>query len=119
MVLWAICEVVMFTMYWGAGSTLGLLTFLGYLAFVIGATVIWRGRDDIFLWLDDEASTLRRNFSRHQPLGPFYSPREESRLRATPTHLVRTFTRVTRSRLSWAALLMLLGPVLVVLDFFV
>jgi len=58
-------------------------------------------------------------FSRHQAIGPFYSPREESRLRATPTHLVRTFTRVTRSRLSWAALLMVLGPILVVLDFFV
>jgi len=119
MVHGAICEAVMFSMYWGSGSTLGLLTFLGYLAFVIGATVIWRGRDDIFIWLDDEASSLRRNFSRHQPLGPFYSPREESRLRSTPLHLVRTFTRVTRSRLIWAALLMVLGPALVILDFFV
>ena len=106
-------------MYWGEGNTLGLLTFLGYLAFVIGATIVWRGRDDIFIWLVDEAGSLRRNLSRHQPAGPFYSPREESRLRTTPTHLVRTFTRVTRSRLSWAALLMLLGPVLVILDFFV
>jgi hypothetical protein len=105
--------------YWGAGNTLGLLTFTGYLAFVIGASIVWRGRDDIFIWLVDEASSLRRNFARHQPLGPFYSPREESRLRTTPTYLVRTFTRVTRSRLSWAALLMLLGPFLIVLDFFV
>jgi hypothetical protein len=109
----------MYGEYWGAGNTLGLLTFLGYLAFVIGATIVWRGRDDIFIWLVDEAGSLRRNLSRHQPAGPFYSPREESRLRTTPTHLVRTFTRVTRSRLSWAALLMLLGPVLVILDFFV
>jgi hypothetical protein len=109
----------MYGEYWGAGNTLGLLTFLGYLAFVIGATIVWRGRDDIFIWLVDEAGSLRRNLSRHQPAGPFYSPREGSRLRTTPTHLVRTFSRVTRSRLSWAALLMLLGPVLVVLDFFV
>jgi hypothetical protein len=104
--------------YLGVGSTLGLLTFLGYLAFVVGATVLWRGRNDIFIWLNDEASSFRRDLSRHQPLGPFYSPREQSRLRTAPSHLVRTLTRVTRSRLSWAALLMLLGPVLVALDFF-
>jgi hypothetical protein len=105
-------------MYWGSGSALGLLTFFGYLAFVIGAIVVWRGRDDIFVWLDDEAVWLRRNLSRHQPLGPFYSPREESRLRTTPSHLVRTLRRVPRSRLSWGALLLLLGPVMIVLDFF-
>jgi hypothetical protein len=105
--------------YWGEGNTLGMLTFLGYLAFVIGASIVWRGRDDIFIWLVDEAGSLRRNLSRHQPAGPFYSPREESRLRTTPTHLVRTFTRVSRSPLSWAALLMMVGPVLVILDFFV
>jgi hypothetical protein len=106
-------------MYWGSGSALGLLTLFGYLAFVIGAVVVWRGRDDIFVWLDDEAVSLRRNLSRHQPLGPFYSPREESRLRTTPSHLVRTLSRVPRSRLSWGALLLLLGPVMIVLDFFV
>jgi hypothetical protein len=105
--------------YWGSGPAPGLLTFLGYLAFVIGFIVLWRGRDDIFLWLDDEASSLRRNLSRHQPLGPFYSPREESRFKTTPSHLVHTLSRVPRSRLSWAALLMFIGPVLIVLDFFV
>jgi hypothetical protein len=105
--------------YWGSGPTLGLLTFAGYLAFVIGFIVLWRGRDDIFLWLDDEASSLRRNLSRLEPRGPFYTPREESRLKTTPSHLVRTLSRVPRSRLSWAAFLMFLGPVLIVLDFFV
>jgi hypothetical protein len=106
-------------MYWGSGSTLGVLTFLGYLAFVIGATALWRGRDDIFTWLNDEACSYRRILARHEPLGPFYSPREQSRLRTTPPHVVRTLTRVSRSRLTWAALLLLLGPVLVFLDFFV
>jgi len=105
--------------FWGSGPALGLLTFVGYLAFVIGAVVLWRGRDSIFLWLDDEACSLRRDISRHQPLGPFYSPREESRLKTTPSHLVGTLRRVSRSRLSWAALLLFLGPLLIVLDFFV
>ncbi len=105
--------------FWGSGPALGLLTFVGNLAFVIGAVVLWRSRDAIFLWLDDEACSLRRDLSRHQPLGPFHSPREESRLKTTPSHLVRTLSRVSRSRLSWAALLLFLGPLLIVLDFFV
>ncbi len=105
--------------YWGSGPALGLLTLVGYLAFVIGAVVLWRGRDAISLWVDNEACSLRRNLSRHQPLGPFYSPREESRLITTPSHLVRTLSRVPRSHLSWAALLLFLGPLLIVLDFFV
>jgi hypothetical protein len=106
-------------MYWGSGPALGLLTLVGYLAFIIGAIVLWRGRSAISLWLDDEASSLRRTLSRHEPLGPFYSPREASRLKTTPSHLVRTLSRVPRSRLSWAALLLFLGPLLIVLDFFV
>lgn len=105
--------------YWGSGPALGFLTLFGYTAFVVGAIVLWRGREAISLWLDDEASWLRRNLSRHEPLGPFYSPREESGLRATPTHLARTLGRVRRSRLTWAAVLLLLGPLLIVLDFFV
>jgi hypothetical protein len=105
--------------YWGSGPALGLLTLLGYLAFVLGVIVLWRARDDIFLWLDDEANRLRRDLSRHEPVGPFYSPREESRLKATPSNILRTLSRVPRSRLSWAAFLLLLGPVLIVLDFFV
>jgi hypothetical protein len=105
--------------YWGSGSTLGLLTFFGYLAFVVGVVVLWRGRIDIYLWFHDEASALRRNLSRYELVGPFYSPREESRLKTTPSHLVRTLSQVPRSRFSWAALLLFLGPLLIVLDFFV
>jgi hypothetical protein len=105
--------------YWGSGHTLGLLTFVGYLAFVVGFIFLWRGRDVIFLWLDDEASSLRRNLSRLEPRGPFYSPREASRLKTAPSHLVRALSRVRRSHLSWPALLMFIGPVLIILDFFV
>ena len=105
--------------YWGSGPALGLLTLVGYLASVAGAIILWRGRDAIFVWIDDETSALRRTLSRYQPLGPFYGRREESRLRTAPIHLVRTLTRVSRSRLGWAALLLLLGPVLIILDFFI
>ena len=106
-------------LHWGSGSTLGLLTLIGYIAFITGFAVLWRGRDDIFLWFVSETSALRRNLSRLEPRGPFYSPREHSRLRTTPPHLARTLSRIPRSRLSWAALLMLLGPLLIALDFLV
>jgi hypothetical protein len=67
-------------MYWGEGSTLGLLTFLGYLVFVFGAAVVWRGRDEVSVWIHDEAGSVRRSFSRYTVIGPFYGPREDSRL---------------------------------------
>jgi hypothetical protein len=105
--------------HWGSGPTLGLLTFVGYLAFITGFSMLWRGRNDIFLWFDAETSALRRNLSRLEPRGPFYSPREHSRLKTAPSHVVRTLSRVPRSRLSWAALLMFLGPILILLDFLV
>src|SRR5256884_6037427 len=33
-------------MFWGAGPTLGLLTFCGYLLFLFGAVLVWRNRKD-------------------------------------------------------------------------
>jgi len=71
-------------MYWGAGPELGLLTVLGYLFFLAGAASIWRSRKDVSVWLDSEAVVLRRNLSRYTTVGPFYSPREQSRLVTLP-----------------------------------
>jgi hypothetical protein len=98
---------------------LGFLTLLGYLCFVAGATLVWRGRDHIYFWVHDEFHIYRRHFSRYTPAGPFYSPREESRLKVIPTEMVRTLSRIPKSRYSYAAGLLFLGPILVFLDFFV
>ncbi|MGA2430955.1 MAG: hypothetical protein ABSH13_20835 [Candidatus Acidiferrum sp.] len=106
-------------MYWGAGSGLGLLTLLGYLSFVAGAVLAWRGRDDIYIWVHDEFRAYRRHLSRFTPAGPFYSPREESRLKVIPTEMVRTLSCIPRSRYIYAASLLVLGPILVLLDFFI
>jgi len=62
-------------MYWGQGSTLGVLTIVGYLLFVLGAALIWRGRDEVYDWIHDEACFARRSFSRYTVIGPFYGPR--------------------------------------------
>src|SRR5580692_3993034 len=58
-------------MYWGAGPALGLLTVLGYVAFTIGAALVWRNRDDFSIWVHDEFGAFRRSLSRYIVIGPF------------------------------------------------
>ena len=103
----------------GLGAGLGFLTLLGYLAFVAGAALVWRGRDDIYIWVHDEVRAYRRHLSRYTPVGPFYSPRPESRLKVIPTEMVRTLSCIPRSRYVYAATLLILGPLLVLLDLFI
>src|SRR5208282_4180009 len=105
--------------YWGSGSTLGLLTCLGYSIFVLGALFLWRHRAELSFWMDDELSTLRRNFSRHVPAGPFYERRGESRLRVIPVSFLHSVSQFPRRRFSPAAFLLFLGLLLFALDFFI
>ena len=106
-------------MYWGAGSALGLLTFLGYLVFVVGAALLWRSRQDLSVWAHDEMGVFRRNLSRHTAIGPFYGLREESRLKTLPSCFVRSLRRIPRRRIHPGAILLLIGPLLLLLDFFI
>jgi len=106
-------------MDWGAGPGLGLLTVVGYLVFLAGATLVWRNRGEFSVWFHDELSFFRRNFSRYTPAGPFYAIREESRFKAIPVFFVRSMTRFPRSRINGPAVLLFLGLLLFVLDFFV
>src|SRR6266480_4787502 len=64
-------------MNWGAGPALGLLTVSGYLLSLAGAALVWRKRGEFSVWVQDEISVFRRNFSRYTPAGPFYAIREE------------------------------------------
>src|SRR5216683_976629 len=77
-------------MNWGAGPALGPLTFIGYFLFAIGAALVWRNRDNFSIWVHDEISLFRRNFSRYTTIGPFYSVREESRFKAIPATFIRS-----------------------------
>jgi hypothetical protein len=106
-------------MYWGAGSALGLLTFLGYVLLAMGAARVWRNRDDFSVWVQDEISIFRRTFSRYTPVGPFYSLREESRFKAIPTSFIGSLSRLPRSRVNGGAALLMIGLLLFLLDFFV
>jgi hypothetical protein len=105
-------------MYWGAGPALGLLTFLGYIAFVIGAVLLWRSREDLSVWMQNEVGVFRRNLSRHAAYGPFYSLREESRLKTLPTCFVRSLRRMPHRRIHPGVIFLLIGPLLLLLDFF-
>ena len=106
-------------MIWGAGPALGLLTVFGYLLFMAGAALMWRSRGDFFVWFQDELSFFRRNFSRYTPVGSFYAIREESRLKAIPVTFVRSISHFPRRRINTPALLLFLGFLLSILDFFV
>ena len=50
-------------MNWGAGPALGLLAVSGYLLFLAGAALVWRKRGEFSVWVQDEISVFRRNFS--------------------------------------------------------
>src|SRR5712671_5413261 len=105
-------------MGWGQGSALGVLTIVGYLLFVLGAALVWRGRDEVYVWIHDEACAVRRSFSRYTAIGPFYGPRPDSRLKAVPASFARSFSRIPRSPMTGGLVLAFLGPLLVLLDFF-
>jgi len=106
-------------MFWGEGSALGLLTIVGYLLFVFGAGLVWRGRDEVSVWMHNEACAVRRSFSRYTVVGPFYGPRPESRLKAVPASLVGSLRRIPRNPITGGMILAFLGPLLVLLDFFI
>jgi len=106
-------------MNWGTGPGLGLLTVSGYFLFMAGAALMLRCRGEFFVWFQDELCFFRRNFSRYTPAGPFYAIREESRFKAIPVSFVRSITHFPRNRINGPAILLFLGFLLFVLDFFV
>ena len=106
-------------MNWGTGPALGPLTVFGYLLLLAGATLVWRNRGEFSVWVHDEISVFRRNFSRYTPVGPFYAIREESRFKAIPTTFVRSLSRFPRSRINAGPILLFIGFLLFILDFFV
>jgi hypothetical protein len=105
--------------YWGGGPTLGLLSIFGYVVFAAGAVYLWRYREDFFVWVLDEVSGLRRNLSRHTVVGPFYGLREESRVKTLPAGFLRSLNRMPRARFQRGTILIFLGALLLILDFFI
>ncbi|HUE55139.1 MAG TPA: hypothetical protein VMO76_04860 [Candidatus Udaeobacter sp.] len=106
-------------MFWGIGPSLGLLTFVGYFLFMTGAVLAWRRREELSVWVHDEISLFRRSFSRYTTIGPFYSPRQESRLKAAPSSFLRFLKRLPFSHFNGAIIFFTIGFLLFVLDLFI
>src|SRR5438445_773135 len=67
----------------------------------------------------EEADAEKGLISTNSTIGPFYSVREESRFKAIPATFIRSLGRLTRSRINGGAILLLIGLLLFVLDFFI
>jgi hypothetical protein len=106
-------------MVWGAGPALGLLTFCGYLLFLLGAAMVWRNRENFLAWVQDEVSLFHRSFSRFMPAGPFYIPRARSRFKGVPNYMLNSISRLPRARMNGGSVLLLVGLLLFLLDFYV
>jgi len=107
-------------MNWGTGPALGLLTFCGYLLFLFGGAMVWRNRSNFLLWVQDEISFFHRSFSRFTPAGPFYIPRSESsRIKEVPHYVLNSLTRLPRTSISGGAILLFVGVLLFLLDFYI
>lgn len=106
-------------MIWGTGPALGFLTFCGYLFFLLGSILVWRNRSNFLVWVQDEISFFHRSFSRYVPLGPFYIPRAQSRFKAVPNYVVSSFLRLPRSSIHGGAVLLFVGLLLFLLDFYI
>lgn len=106
-------------MFWGPGSELGILTIVGYLIFLAGVVFLRRNRDSALLWMQDEMGAFRRSISRYVVTGPFYEIRRDSRLKSVPFKFVRALARMPQSGAHFGAILLFVGSLLFVLDFFI
>jgi hypothetical protein len=106
-------------MHWSSGPSLRLLTVFGYLLFVCGAALLWRQRNFLNLWARDEYGSLRRGVSRHAAHGGAIGLREDARFKIFPGCFLPSLEPSRRMRINRAALLVLTGPILFLLDLFV
>jgi hypothetical protein len=103
-------------MPWGFGSALGLLAIFGYGVFVYGAVLLWANRFDVPTWVNDELGAVRRSVIRHALSGTFHGLREELACKQCPTNFSRTLARPLRRRINRGAILLAIGPLLLLLD---
>jgi hypothetical protein len=106
-------------MLWGPGSALGLLAILGYAVFVCGAILLWSNRVDVPIWVHDELGAVRRKVVRYATCGPAHGLREEASCKAWPTRFMRSLARPSRRRINRGAILLAIGPLLLLLDFLI
>ena len=103
-------------MYWAPGSALGLLALIGYAVFVCGAIMLWTNRFDVPIWVHDEMGAVRCKIVRHAVSGLGRGLREEISCKACPSCFIRSLARPSRRRINRGAILLAIGPLLLLLD---
>jgi hypothetical protein len=103
-------------MYWAPGSALGLLALIGYAVFVCGAIMLWTNRFDVPIWVHDEVGAVRRKVVRHAVIGLGRGLREEISCKACPSCFIRSLARPSRRKINRGAILLAIGPLLLLLD---
>jgi len=101
----------------GEGSALGILTIIGYAVFVTGAALLSENRGNVPMRINNEAGAVHRNFVRQVVVGGFVGLRAETRLQLIPGGFMRTLERLPRRRMNRGAIVLVIGPVLMLLDF--
>jgi len=102
----------------GVGSALGVLAILGYAVFASGAVLLWYNRPDLPIWVNDEFGAVRRSLIRHSVLGSGHGLRDECAFKERPSGFCRCLARASRRRINRGAILLAIGPLLFLLDFF-
>jgi hypothetical protein len=103
----------------GPGSALGFLAILGYAVSAAGAIPLWTNRNNVPIWVHDEVGAIRRKVVRRCVSVGFTSLREEYRFKMAPARFFRTLGRLPRRRINRGAILLVIGPLLMLLDLFV
>jgi hypothetical protein len=106
-------------MFWGSGSAIGVLSVIGYLPFVYGAALLWARREDVPVWMHDEVGAVRNKIVRHAALCESPGLREESRFKMLPARFLRQLGRIPRRKINRGAILLFVGPLLLLLDRFI
>jgi hypothetical protein len=101
----------------GLDPVLATIAALGYAVSVAGAILLWTNRDNVPTWLHDEVGAIRRKIVRRVAAsGVFASLREECRCKMSPGRFFRTLGRLPRRRINRGAILLVVGPLLLLLD---
>jgi hypothetical protein len=90
---------------------------LGYAVSVAGAVLLWSNRNNVPTWVHDEVGAIRRKLVlRVAAATMFASLREECRCAIVPGRFLRTLGRLPRRRINRGAILLVVGPLIVLLD---
>jgi len=83
---------------------------VGYLLFVLGAALVWRGRDEVYVWIHDEACFVRRSFFALYRYRPLLRPAPGFASQSCPANFVGSLRRIPRNPITGGMILAFSDP---------